>query len=131
MAAVSPGDLVLITSTGTPQALALGRGGESWEEEETSYDFGLFFPFSLNTMDANQKIHAKMTGLSFDTLIPITVEPAGESSPVLVKLFDFENVEKPKLRLPCSGYFCYLYMRCPCKLNCAKRKPDNPITRKM
>ena len=51
------------------------------------------FPFSLNTMDANQKIHAKMTGLSFDTLIPITVEPAGESSPVDVKLFDFKNVE--------------------------------------
>ena len=54
------------------------------------------FPFTHDTMDTNEKIRAKMVGLSqTGGLEPITVDQYDESETVkkTIKLFDFENVE--------------------------------------
>ena len=54
------------------------------------------FPFSLDTMETNEKIRAKLVGLSqTGGLEPITVDQIDESGVVkkTVKLFDFENID--------------------------------------
>ena len=53
------------------------------------------YPFTYDVMDTNEKVRAKMVGLSQDTLIPITVDQIDETGvvPVTVNLFDFDNIE--------------------------------------
>ncbi|KFM19424.1 putative type-1 restriction enzyme MjaXP R protein [Marine Group I thaumarchaeote SCGC AAA799-P11] len=54
------------------------------------------FPFSLDTMETNEKIRAKLIGLSqTGGLEPITVDQIDESGVVkkTVKLFDFDNID--------------------------------------
>ena len=54
------------------------------------------YPYSLDTMDANEKIRAKLVGLSqTGGLEPITVDQIDESGTVkkTVKLFDFDNID--------------------------------------
>ena len=54
------------------------------------------YPFSSNLMETNEKIRAKLIGLSkTGGLEPITVEQMTRNGlePITVKLFDFENVE--------------------------------------
>ena len=54
------------------------------------------FPFSYPTMDTNEKIHAKMAGLSQSGgLEPITVDQYDQNGLVkkTIKLFDFDNIE--------------------------------------
>ena len=54
------------------------------------------FPFTLDTMDTNEKIRAKLVGLSqTGGLEPITVDQYDETGIIkkTVKLFDFDNIE--------------------------------------
>jgi type I restriction enzyme R subunit len=53
------------------------------------------FRHEANLVDTNEKIHAKLTGLSTSSLEPITITQYDENGPYekTVKLFDFENIE--------------------------------------
>ena len=56
------------------------------------------YPFTYDVIGTNEKVRAKMVGLSQDTLIPITVDQIDETEvvPITVNLFDFDNIEKTK-----------------------------------